>query len=158
MIASGEVSTVCLKVSGKTAKSLLKRGDIDAPHELVPLINIENQNALTGPVIALSCIGRADVQIPLGRRLFSRALMKARQMSIARSAGRPFTLRSKPSTSGNRNGTILSSTLAIEINGLSDLTSRYFSRPPPPLMPVNNSVMEVRPITRRPSGRSSTLS
>ena len=68
-IAGGEVGTVGLEVSGETAKAFLKRGDIDAPHELVPLIDIENQNALAGPVISLSCIGRADVQIPFGGRL-----------------------------------------------------------------------------------------
>ncbi len=59
-----------LKVSGETAKSFVKRRDIDAPlHELMPLINIENQNALAGPLILLSRTVSADVQLPFGLRL-----------------------------------------------------------------------------------------
>ena len=68
-IAGGEVRAVRFQISGETAKSFPKRGDLDSPHKLVPLIDIENQNALAGPVVVLSRIGRADVQIPFDGRL-----------------------------------------------------------------------------------------
>ena len=58
-----------LEVSGETAKAFLKGWDVDAAHELMALINIENQNALAGPIILLSGVGRAHVQISFGLRL-----------------------------------------------------------------------------------------
>src|SRR5438552_9063396 len=70
-IAGRKVSAMCLEVPGEAAQAFLKRGDIDAPHELVSLIDIENQNALAGPIILLSRVGRADVQVPFDRRLAS---------------------------------------------------------------------------------------
>ena len=48
----------------ETAKPFLECRDIDAPYELVPLIDIEYQNALAGLVNVLSRIRRADIQIP----------------------------------------------------------------------------------------------
>ena len=42
VIAGGEVRTVRLEVSGEASKALLERRYIDAPNELVPLIDIED--------------------------------------------------------------------------------------------------------------------
>ena len=65
-IAGGKVRAVRLEASSETAKPFLKRGDIDAPHELMPLIHVENQNALSGSILFLRRIRRAHVKISLG--------------------------------------------------------------------------------------------
>ena len=58
---------MCLQVRGEASKAFLELRRRDAPDELVPVINVENQNARQASLIdVLGCIRRADVQLALG--------------------------------------------------------------------------------------------
>src|SRR5262249_13307726 len=57
VIAGREIETVCLEVSGEAADAFFEDRKIDAPDKLVPVIDIEDQNAIAGPALLLRSIG-----------------------------------------------------------------------------------------------------
>ena len=58
-----------LEVSREAAQAFFEDRDIDPPDELVPVIDIENENARAGTALLLSPIRHAEVEVAFGRRL-----------------------------------------------------------------------------------------
>jgi hypothetical protein len=66
MIGGREIDAMHFEVAGETAKAFGKNGDVNAPDELMAVVDIEDQNAgRIGTAFLLGPIGHAEVEVPL---------------------------------------------------------------------------------------------
>src|SRR5579859_147251 len=65
MIGGREIHAMRFEVAGETAKAFGKNGDINAPDELMAVVDIEDQNAgRIGTTFLLGPIGHTEVEVP----------------------------------------------------------------------------------------------
>src|SRR5690348_3181191 len=65
MIGGREIDAMHFEVAGETAKAFGKNGDVNAPDELMAVVDIEDQDAgRIGSALLLGPIGHAEVEVP----------------------------------------------------------------------------------------------
>ena len=65
MIRGREIDAMHFEVAGETAKAFCKNWDVNAPDELMAVVDIEDQNAgRIGTAFLLGPIGHAEIEVP----------------------------------------------------------------------------------------------